>query len=202
MLNDADKIVVDATKKSATATSPSRILDQQIQSIDATEDAVLKYQVDPSEKHKNALNSALGKDLDADIDPKSLGNIQDQMKDQRTVVSEGLLKINSDSANILKTLNERGAFSSSRFFEFQAERVIREKLIDDTKKAVISAASSGEKISISNVSKAYVEARNEVFKAVNKDAESRKQKLNTSLDAVIDSTKSLVDPTKIIKKRK
>lgn len=202
MVNDADKIVVDETKKSTTATSPTKILDQQIQSIDETEDAVLKYQVDPSEKHKMALNSALGKDLDADIDPKSLGNIQDQMKSQRETVSEGLLKVNSDSANILKTLNERGAFSSSRFFEFQAERVIREKLIDDTKKAVISEASSGEKISISKVSKAYIEARNEVFKAANKDAESRKQKLNTSLDSVIDSKKSFIDPTKIIKKRK
>ncbi|MCY4045087.1 MAG: hypothetical protein OXE99_08405 [Cellvibrionales bacterium] len=196
MSDDSYKINIDDSEKSVLAESINQKIDQQIVSLDDIEDALLRYQVDPSEINKSILNAALGADDSASIDPQ---HIHQQIEDQRQIISTELISINRRQAEVLKKLNDSEAFESETFFKFQAERVIREKLIDDTKRAVISVASSEDKLSVSKLKEAYSNSRNSLLSVTNKDVESHKQKLDTSLEKIIGDGQSLIDPSKIIK---
>ncbi len=186
--------------------SAQETFDRKLSDLDGVEKAFMKFQIDDSEKTRGNLIDALGWSdpdaLSADTAKGDVWNIIDKYRDDIDIQGNELL---SKKAEILTAMKEQKLLRSNVFFEFQADSLVGDKMIEDIKKTIISVETSAEnKIDVKKLMSEYKKAKTTHLATNSKS--TREDVLSDTLREIVkDKAKNLITPDgydSVIKKRK
>ena len=195
---------LDEAEKTKAPLSDQEIATESQRTLKQVEKAFLKYQIDPEANIEN-LRLVTGLSLKGDVEANQV-EVFDKMKHLRTDTEIRLNEVSAHKAEVLTAMKNGGALRSNTFFEFQADSLIREQLIDDMKKTIIQAetSSDGERVDVNKLMDRYKTAKKTTL--ASNDVNNKTKALQDTLNDMATKTKNFIVPegdfSSILKKKK